>query len=73
MGAIMPIQTTYTNARAQFAKLWDEVIDNQEVIVIKRRGTEDVALIAASELQKNTRDAFLNRAKLEKYIRQKTP
>jgi antitoxin YefM len=49
-GAIMPIQTTYTNARAQFAKLWDEVVDNQEVIVIKRRGTEDVALIAASEL-----------------------
>ena len=46
----MPIQTTYTNARAQFAKLWDEVVDNQEVIVIKRRGTEDVALIAASEL-----------------------
>jgi antitoxin YefM len=46
----MPIQTTYTNARAQLAKLWDEVVNNQEVIIIKRRGTEDVALIAASEL-----------------------
>ena len=46
----MSIQTTYTNARSQFAKLWDEVINNQEVIIIKRRGTEDVALISADEL-----------------------
>jgi antitoxin YefM len=46
----MPIQTTYTNARAQLAKLWDEVVNNQEVIIIKRRGTEDVALISAAEL-----------------------
>jgi antitoxin YefM len=46
----MPIQTTYTNARAQFARLWDEVINNQEVVIIQRRGAEDVALISASEL-----------------------
>jgi len=46
----MAIQTTYTNARAQFASLWDEVVNNQEVVIIKRRGTEDVALISASEL-----------------------
>jgi len=41
----MPIQTTYTNARAQFAGLWDEVTNNKEVVIIKRRGAEDVALI----------------------------
>ena len=46
----MLIQTTYTNARAQFAKLWDEVTNNREVVIIKRRGAEDVALISASEL-----------------------
>lgn len=46
----MPIQTTYTNARAKFAKLWDEVTNNQEVVIISRRGAEDVALISASEL-----------------------
>jgi antitoxin YefM len=46
----MPIQTTYTNARAQFAHLWDEVTNNQEVVIIQRRGAEDVALISASEL-----------------------
>ena len=46
----MPIQTTYTNARAEFARLWNEVTENQEVVIIKRRGAEDVALISASEL-----------------------
>ncbi len=46
----MPIQTTYTNARAQFASLWDEVTHNREVVIIKRRGEEDVALISAAEL-----------------------
>ncbi len=46
----MPIQTTYTQAREQFARLWDEVTDNREVVIIKRRGAEDVALISASEL-----------------------
>jgi antitoxin YefM len=46
----MSIQTTYTDARAQFARLWDEVTNNQEVVIIKRRGAEDVALISASEL-----------------------
>ncbi|MCK5056061.1 MAG: type II toxin-antitoxin system Phd/YefM family antitoxin [Candidatus Aminicenantes bacterium] len=47
----MPIQTTYTNARAEFARLWDEVTNNLEVVIIKRRGAEDVALISASELK----------------------
>ena len=46
----MPIQTSYTDARAQFARLWDEVTYNREVVIIKRRGAEDVALISASEL-----------------------
>jgi antitoxin YefM len=46
----MSIQTTYTTARAQFAKLWNEVTDNQEIVIIKRRGAKDVALISASEL-----------------------
>ena len=46
----MPIQATYREAKIQFAKLWNEVITNQEVVIISKRGTEDVALIAASEL-----------------------
>jgi antitoxin YefM len=46
----MAIQTTYTNARAKLASLLDEVTKNREVVIIQRRGNEDVALIAADEL-----------------------
>ncbi len=46
----MTIQTTYTQARAQLATLLDEVTNNREVIIIQRRGADDVALIAADEL-----------------------
>jgi len=46
----MPIQTTYTHARSNLASLWDEVTSNREVVIIQRRGAEDVALISAEEL-----------------------
>ena len=46
----MTIQTTYTNARAKLASLIDEVTKNREVVIIQRRGSEDVAMITADEL-----------------------
>jgi len=46
----MAIQTTYTHARSRFASLIDEVVKNREVVIIQRRGSEDVAMIAADEL-----------------------
>jgi len=46
----MAIQTTYTHARARLASLLDEVTKNREVVIIQRRGSEDVAMIAADEL-----------------------
>ena len=46
----MAIQTTYTHARAKLASLLDEVTRNREVVIIQRRGNEDVALINADEL-----------------------
>jgi antitoxin YefM len=48
----MAIQTTYTytHARAHLAFLIDEVTQNREVVIIQRRGSEDVAMIAADEL-----------------------
>jgi antitoxin YefM len=46
----MAIQTTYTHARANLAALCDAVTANREVVIIHRRGAEDVALIAAEEL-----------------------
>ncbi len=46
----MAIQTTYTRARANLASILDEVTKNREVVIIQRRGSEDVALITADEL-----------------------
>jgi antitoxin YefM len=46
----MTIQTTYTHARARLASLIDEVTKNREVVIIQRRGSEDVAMITADEL-----------------------
>lgn len=58
----MTIQTTYTQARAGLAKLLDQVTHNREVVVIQRRGEEDVAMIAASELESLMETAFLLRS-----------
>ena len=46
----MTYQTTYSKARASLAALWDRAEADREVILIQRRGREDVALIAAGEL-----------------------
>ncbi len=46
----MVIHTTYTNARASLAPLLDKVTKNREVVIIQRRGSEDVAMITADEL-----------------------
>lgn len=46
----MAIQTTYTQARASLASLMDEVTKNREIVIIQRRGREDVAMITADEL-----------------------
>jgi len=58
----MTIQTTYTQARAELAQYLDEVTHNREVVIIQRRGEEDAALIAASELQSLTETAYLLRS-----------
>ena len=58
----MAIQTTFTRARANFAQLFDEVTDNREVVIINRRGHEDVAMIAASELSSLLETAHLLRS-----------
>ena len=46
----MSIHTTYTKARAELARLCQEATENREVVIIRRRGAEDVALVAAAEL-----------------------
>lgn len=58
----MPIQTTYPHARSKLAALLDEVTQNQEIVIIKRRGAQDVAMISASELSSLTETAHLLRS-----------
>ena len=43
-------ETTYTSLRENLASVLDRVVDQQEVVVVRRRGSRDVALIPASEL-----------------------
>ena len=56
------LQTTYTNARANFAGLCDEVTENREIVVIRRRKGSNVAMIAADELQSLVESAHLMRS-----------
>ena len=58
----MTIQTTYTQARDGLAKLLDQVTHNREIVVIQRRGEEEVAMIAASELESLMETAYLLRS-----------
>ena len=46
----MTIQKTYSDARAHLAELFSKAVDDRETVIIKRRGSKDVALIAADEL-----------------------
>ena len=46
----MALETTYTQARETLARLLDKVTNDREVVFIRRRGREKVALVAADEL-----------------------
>jgi antitoxin YefM len=56
------LQTTYTNARANFAGLCDEVAENREIVIIRRRKGSNVAMIAADELQSLVESVHLVRS-----------
>ncbi len=58
----MPTQTTYSNARAHLAQYLDEAASSREPVIIRRRNAEDVALIAASELDSLMETAHLLRS-----------
>lgn len=58
----MPHRTTYTAARANFASLCDRVTEDREVIIINRRNSRDVALVAADELSGLLETAHLLRS-----------
>jgi antitoxin YefM len=46
----MATETTYTSLRANLASVLDQVVDQQEPVIVRRKGSRDVALIPADEL-----------------------
>jgi antitoxin YefM len=58
----MPHATTYTRARATFAKLCNRVASTREPVIIHRRNAEDVALVSVDELESLTETAHLLRS-----------
>jgi antitoxin YefM len=59
----MAIETTYTSLRENLATFLDRVTNDREVLVVKRRrGQPDVAIIAADELASLEETAYLLRS-----------
>jgi antitoxin YefM len=58
----MPIETTYTQARTHLAQYYDSVVDDQEVVIVNRRGKEPLAMISAAELSSLLETAYLLRS-----------
>ena len=58
----MPVETTYTNLREHLASVLDQVATDQEVVIVRRRGAKDVALVPAEELSSLMETAHLLRS-----------
>jgi antitoxin YefM len=58
----MTIATTYSAARANLASLLQRVTEDRDVVIIRRRGAEDVALVSADELSSLQETAHLLRS-----------
>ena len=58
----MTIEMTYSQAREQLKTLMDRAVDDREVVVVRRRSGEAVAMIAADELEGLMETAHLLRS-----------
>jgi antitoxin YefM len=58
----LTIETTCTRVRAGLAKFLDKVTSDREIVIIQRRGREDVAMISAAELASLMESAYLLRS-----------
>jgi antitoxin YefM len=56
------METSYTYARDHLAELWDKAIADCEPVFVKRRGHEDLALVAADELRSMMETLYLLRS-----------
>jgi len=58
----MAVETSYTHLRQNLASLLDRVVEDREVVIVRRRGARDVALVPAAELAGLTETAHLLRS-----------
>lgn len=58
----MAIEISYSEARNNLASILDQVTDDCEVVVIKRRGHKKVAMIDADELSSMMETEYLFRS-----------
>jgi antitoxin YefM len=47
---LVAVETTYTQLRDKLASVLDQVVEDREVVIVRRRGARDVALVPADEL-----------------------
>ena len=58
----MAVETTYTSLRENLAAVLDRVVDDQEIVIVRRRGSKDVALVPADELSSLMETEYLLRS-----------
>ncbi len=58
----MTIETTYTQLRANLASLFDRITSDRQIVIVRRRRGEDIALLPADELESLMETAYLLRS-----------
>jgi antitoxin YefM len=58
----MGTEITYTDLRVNLASVLERVVDDQEVVIVRRKGARDVALVPATELAGLMETAYLLRS-----------
>jgi antitoxin YefM len=56
------METTYSSLRENLASVLDRVIEDQEIVIVRRKGSKDVALVPATELSGLMETAHLLRS-----------
>lgn len=56
------VSTSYSEAREHFADYWNRAVEDREVVRVSRRGSSDIAIIAADDLDSLLETVYLFRS-----------
>ena len=56
------VETTYTSLRENLASVMDRIVNDREVVIVRRKGDQRVAMISADELSGLLETAHLLRS-----------